>query len=161
MAQLADGSADWFWALAQERGAPVMVQVPGNVPALVPVLERYPGLRLIIDHAGVPNGEAPVDVPEAVRPVLDLACFAQVAVKASALPGATGQAYPFPAAQRSVRMLVEAFGAQRVFWGSDLSRLVGSYREAVRYLAEPGGLQGPELVSVLGQGLLRYLGWAG
>jgi hypothetical protein len=84
-----------------------------------------------------------------------------VAVKASAFPCALDEAYPFPTAQRLTRRLVDAFGPERVFWGTDLTRLPCSYSEGVRYLSEAGGLTEEELDLVMGQGLLNWLGWPG
>jgi predicted TIM-barrel fold metal-dependent hydrolase len=156
---LADRTADWFWALAAEAAAPVMVYTPGNVAALVPVLERHQNLRLIIDHAGLPSSPPPLPMEEIVAQALPLARFPNVAVKASALPCATSEPFPFPAAQRCVRLLVGAFGPERVFWGSDLTRLPCPYPEAVCYLAEPGGLTADELPLVMGRGLEAFLGW--
>jgi predicted TIM-barrel fold metal-dependent hydrolase len=156
---LTDGTADWFWAAAESASAPVMVYAPGNVAALIPVLTRHPGLKLIIDHAGLPSTAPPMPMEEIVSQALPLARFANVAVKASALPCATNDPFPFPVAQRCVRLLVDAYGAERVFWGSDLTRLPCSYAEAVRYLAEPGGLNAGELATVMGTALARFLGW--
>lgn len=158
---LEDGTADWLWRAAEEAGVPVMAFTPERVRHLAPVAERFPGLRLVIDHAGLPTSPAPVPMEALVEEAAGLARFPNVAVKASAFPCAAAEPFPFPTAQRCVRRLVDAFGADRVFWGSDLTRLPCSYGEAVRYVAEAGGpgLSRKELELVMGQGIVRWLGW--
>jgi len=156
---LSDGTADWFWKAAANVGIPVMVFTPEHVPQLVPVAERYPDLRLVIDHAGLPTYAPPVPMELLVEQAVQMARFPHVAVKASAFPCATTEPYPFPTAQRCTRRLVDAFGAERVFWGTDLTRLPCSYGEAVSYLGEPGGLAPGDLELVMGSALLTWLGW--
>lgn len=155
---LTDGTADWFWPAAEKAGLPLMVSCPGHAADLVPVLERHPELRLIVDHAGLPAGQPPGAMERLIEQVFPLARFPGAAVKASAFPYFAGEPYPFPAAQRSTRKLVEAFGAERVFWGTDLTRgLPCSYAAAVRYLAEQGGLEDDHLESVMGKALRDWL----
>jgi predicted TIM-barrel fold metal-dependent hydrolase len=49
---ITDGTADWFWPLAERLGIPVMMNVPTVLPAVAEVAVRYPNLRIIIDHMG-------------------------------------------------------------------------------------------------------------
>src|SRR5579864_8876115 len=46
---LTDGTADWFWDAAEAAGLPVMVFVPGQLPALDRIASRHPDLKLIVD----------------------------------------------------------------------------------------------------------------
>lgn len=156
---ITDGTADWFWAAAESAGIPVMVYVPGRTGELAPVAERYPGLRLIVDHAGLPSSGPPIPVYEMVSDLLPLARYANVAVKASALPSTVREDYPFPTAQQNAKRLVASFGESRVFWGTDITRLRCTYSEAVRFLAEPGGLTPAELSWVMGRSLAQWLRW--
>lgn len=158
-AWLTDGTADWLWRAAEAASVPVMAFTPGRVGELAPVAARFPGLRLVIDHAGLPTSPPPVPMEELVEEAARLARFPNVAVKASAFPCSTAEPFPFPTAQRCARRLVEAFGAERVFWGTDLTRLPCSYHEALAYLGEPGGLDGPDLELVMGRALVAWLGW--
>jgi len=53
-----------------------------------------------------------------------------------------------------------AFGARRMFWGSDLSRLRGSYRECVTMWTEAmPWLTREDLEWIMGRGLCEWLGW--
>jgi predicted TIM-barrel fold metal-dependent hydrolase len=156
---IADGTADWFWEEAESAGIPVMVYVPRRTAELASVAERYPRLRLIVDHAGLPSHAPPIPVYELVSDLLPLARFGNVAVKASALPGTVAEDYPFPTAQEAARRIVEAFGKSRVFWGTDVTRLPCTYAEAVTFLTEPGGLDPDDLSWVMGRSLTQWLDW--
>src|SRR6184192_885000 len=50
---LTDGTADWLWPAAEKAGVPLMVHVPGSLPALDAIAARHPGLKFVIDHFGV------------------------------------------------------------------------------------------------------------
>ena len=54
---LTDGTADWLWTAAEEADIPLMVLVPGSVPALEAIAEQHPGLRLIVDHLALLPGK--------------------------------------------------------------------------------------------------------
>jgi L-fuconolactonase len=159
MRWIVDGTADWFWEEAESAGIPVMVYVPTRTEELAPVAKRHPRLRLIVDHAGLPSHGPPIPVHEIVTELLELARFDNVAVKASALPGTVAEDYPFPTAQETARRIVDAFGKERVFWGTDITRLRCSYGEAVGFLAEPGGLDARDLSWVMGRSLTEWLKW--
>lgn len=132
-AWLGDGSMDAFWHEAESLDVPLCVYAPRNVAPLHDVALRFPGLRLIVDHAGAdlfsPLGHR-FDHWQDVR---RLAGLGNVYVKVSALPEATGQRFPFPAAQDRIRELYELVGPDRLMWGSNypLTTRVCTYAEAV------------------------------
>jgi len=130
---LSDASLDAFLAEAERLAVPVCVYAPRNVVALHDVAARFPDLRLVVDHLG-----ADLFSPVAHRfdrwdDVCALAKFDHVYLKVSALPEATGERYPFPAAQERVREAYERFGADRLMWGSNypLTARVCTYEQAV------------------------------
>lgn len=149
---LEDGTADWFWPAAAEAGMPVMVWAPGQVDALAKVATENRGLRLAIDHLNLGMEPfSPVASRELDR-VCALAPLANVAVKASALP----------CEQRDATALlvrvVAAFGAMRVFWGSDLGRMPCSYASAVSAVASGAWTSTPaDRELVLGEAFDRWL----
>ncbi|MBY8850706.1 amidohydrolase [Saccharothrix sp. MB29] len=55
---------------------------------------------------------------------------------------------------------MRAFGPDRVFWGSDWTRLPCPYADNLRFFAEalPSPTEG-ELALVLGDALITWLGW--
>ncbi len=161
-AQLTDGTLDWFWEAAGEHGIPLMVNVGGLAESLVPVAQRHPKLRVIVDHLGLPSEDRIEDLSAAVAPLLQLADFENVAVKASALPCFIHEEYPFPTLYRTVKDVVNAFGANRTFWGSDLSRLPCDYGDLVRFFRDDlDFLTEEQHAAVLGEGILNWLQWDG
>jgi predicted TIM-barrel fold metal-dependent hydrolase len=53
---LTQGKADWLWSAAEKAGIPAMVLIPGDMAAFRSIAERHPGLKLIVDHMGIPRG---------------------------------------------------------------------------------------------------------
>ena len=59
-----------------------------------------------------------------------------------------------------MRQLCEAYGPQRLFWGSDLSRLPCSYRLAVTLFTEEfDWLSVGDLRWIMGRALCEWLAW--
>jgi L-fuconolactonase len=159
-AWLSDGTADWFWGAAERYAIPVMVSATGSIPKIAEVASRYPGLRLVIDHLGLEGSVRDGALGPALEPVLRLAPYANIAVKASALPCYVTEAYPFPSLHPHIRRIVEAFGPQRVFWGTDLTRLPCPYRQAVTLFAdELDFLSAADKEWIMGRGIAEWLNW--
>ena len=56
--------------------------------------------------------------------------------------------------------MLDAFGADRVFWGTDLTRLPCPLSQAVTMFTEElGFLRGHELEQVMGQSIINWIGW--
>ena len=126
---LRGGEVDWLWRVCQELQLPVMVYAPGLVEELAQVAVRHDGLRLAVDHLNLSGVKADGTALRAcVHDLLPLARFANVSVKASALPNNLPEGAPLIEVEPAVYDVVEHFGAGRVFWGSDLSRLAVAYR---------------------------------
>jgi predicted TIM-barrel fold metal-dependent hydrolase len=128
---LRDGTADWLWPVAEDLGLTVMLWLPGQLPRLLPVLDRHPGIRFVIDHVNLPMRPSTAQIEEAVTDLVDQAARPNLAVKVSALPAAAADAHPYRSLHPSIRDLVRAFGADRLFWGSDFTRLPCTYGEAL------------------------------
>ena len=154
---LETGVMDWLWPAADEARLPVFVWAPGQLASLVRVLERHPTLMLVIDHLNLPMTGTASQVAAEVRALTGLARFPRAAVKASALPCLASDPYPYPSLRPLVRQVVDAFGPERVFWGTDLARLPCTYREAVAMFAEDPTLSTREREQVLGDALRRWL----
>lgn len=157
---LHDGTADWFWPAAEQADVPVMVYAPGMLDRIAAIARRHPRLRLVIDHFALPLDARDGDVPAVVDELVGLADLPNVAVKASALPSYTDSSYPFRPLHEPIRRVVETFGARRVFWGSEMSRLRCSYRQAVTLFTEElPFLTDDDLHWIMGRGVSEWLGW--
>lgn len=155
-----DGVYDWVWPAAAEAGIAVAMLVPGALPIAAAVAERHPDLKLIVDHLGAPRGASG---PEAFAHLPDLVALARrdnVAVKAVAACDYAVDSYPFASVEAPLRRVFDAFGAHRVLWGSDLSRLRNPYRDCVRHFSEAlPWLSHDERADVMGRNLCRITGW--
>lgn len=136
-ASLLEPRRAWFWKIAEETRLPVMSTIPGNIAGYEPILAQCPDLRLIIDHAGRhPRG--PQDDPAWAddAQLLALARFKNVSVKVSSLPCFSTQPYPFKNLHAPIKRIYDAFGPQRMLWGSDVTRLSSTYAENLKLFTE-------------------------
>jgi predicted TIM-barrel fold metal-dependent hydrolase len=157
---LVDGTADWFWDTAERYDVPVMAFAPNDVPKLREIAKGHPGLRMIIDHMGLSSTLKGKSLDGAVDELLKMAPLKNVAVKVSALPCYVDEPYPFPTVHPLVRRVVDAFGPQRCFWGTDLSHLPCPYKQVVTlFTEEMKSLSSNELEWIMGRGIAEWLNW--
>ncbi len=156
---LLDNSAGWVWNEAERAGLPVMVSPSGLLPQVDHIAGAHPGLKLVIDHLALlraKDNAAFDDLPKLLR----LARRPNVAVKASALPAYTSQDYPYLNLHPYLRRVFDAFGPRRMFWGTDLTRLPCSYRQAITLFTEELPWLSPaDQEWVMGRGICEWLGW--
>lgn len=157
---LAEDAMDWFWSAVSDHSLPVMVAPPGQLAAIDRIAGRFPGVRLVIDHLAIGSELRDGAAFAHLEEVLALARHANVAVKASALPCITTAPYPFAPLHEPIRRIVAAFGPERVFWGTDLSRLPCPYRQAVTLFTEElDFLRDSDKALIMGEGIRAWLGW--
>ena len=79
------------------------------------IAERYPHLRLILDHLGYPQ----IDAEEAAfQPIVELARYDNVHLKLSDVAGRSQQAFPYADVHPFIEKLLSVFGAERTMWGT-------------------------------------------
>ncbi len=158
-AQLLDGSTDWFWSAAEDAGLPVYVFCPGLFDPVGRIAPRHPRLRLVICHLGLAPQAGFRELVQTVASLSTLSRHPNIAVTASALPCHAGEPFPFKCLAEPLKRVLNDFGSDRVFWGSDLTRLPCSYHEAVQYLPQLGILSEADLDCVMGNALIKWVGW--
>lgn len=147
-----------FFAAAERYGVPLSIYAPGRYELFAALAEEFPGLKIAVDHAAVETDAVPL--AEAVAPLADLARYPGIAVKASALPCFVQEQHPFPSVSEAIYRLVEAFGAERVFFGSDLSRLPVPYAQlADVFINRLPALDEEERALVAGRAIGTWLDW--
>ena len=157
---LVDGTADWLWDAAERYEIPVMAFAPQAVPKLGEIAERHSGLRMIIDHMGLNSALKGKTLGSAVDHLLKMARLKNVAVKVSALPCYVDEPYPFPTLHPLVRHVVDAFGPQRCFWGTDLSHIPCPYRQMITLFTEElDFLSDTDKEWIMGRGIAEWLNW--
>ncbi|MBI1989701.1 MAG: amidohydrolase family protein [Betaproteobacteria bacterium] len=133
---------------------------PGEVKLVAPIAERHPGLKLVIDHMAIPRGAKDEAAFAHIDELCSFARFANVAVKVTSLPSYSDEAYPHPKLHKYVRRMYDAFGPRRLFWGSDLTRMLCSYRLCkTMFTEEMRWMTGDDLEWIMGRGVCEWLGW--
>ncbi|MBI1928235.1 amidohydrolase, partial [Candidatus Poribacteria bacterium] len=122
----ADSRAETADPLAQWRTANelnLVVSLPCSPSTLlgkefVEVLKAFPNLQIVIEHLGGIGQEAEPPYDE-FKQVLALAKHPNLKIKLPGFGEFCKLPYPFQHVPPFARMVVEAFGPQRVMWGSD------------------------------------------
>jgi len=120
---LEDGTGAAMWDAAGELGLTVVpVVFPRHVPLVSALVAAHPGVAVAMDHAGFPDMPLTDDAP-----ILGMAELPDVYLKVSShvLEGAAD-----PGAL--VGRLAQAFGAERLCWGSDYPQTSVDYGALVQ-----------------------------
>ena len=157
-----EGAADWFWPAAERFEIPVMVLAPSLLAEFGAIAARHPGLRLIIDHMGCGREHVDDAIAGQVDQVAALARHPNVYVKVSAAPCLSTAPYPYRNIHPHIRRAIEAFGARRSIWGTDLTRFIDrcSYRQSVTmFTEEMDFLSADDKEWVMGRAIADCLRW--
>ena len=158
-----DGSLDWFWAACEQAGLPIGLLAGGHMADLGTIAARHPGLKLHIDHCGRGGGGGGGTDEAAfanLGEMLALATYPNVAVKLSGAPSYSSHPYPYRNIHPYLRQIFDAFGPQRCFWGTDITRMPCSYRQCVTMFTEElSWLHGRDKELVMGDAICDWLGW--
>lgn len=131
--------ADWIidprtfpaWEWAQETGTPIVMQLRGpSLGTLRILMDKFPRLTLLLDHASSPNLEDGAPYAE-LAPLLSLAAYPGLNIKVSTInmrKSAMGKSTP----QDFMRILKDSFGAERLLWASNFPSSDGSLSEHVQ-----------------------------
>ena len=79
------------------------------------IAQRYPHLRLILDHMGYPQVDADA---AAFQPIVELARYDNVRLKLSDVAGRSQQAFPYADVHPFIEKLLSVFGGERTVWGT-------------------------------------------
>jgi L-fuconolactonase len=157
---LPGGVLDWFWPEAVKYGIPVAVLPGDHLPRLTRVAEANPELVLIIDHMGLPANSP--DLFSNFDQLLAMSKYRNVVIKLSALPRYIPEAYPFSGLHEYIHRAYDAFGPQRLAWGSDITTMIGqrNYREVVDLIREACDfLSMADREWILDKTMARVLNW--
>lgn len=155
-----DGTIDWLWPAAERAGVPIALAAASFLPVVQAVAERHPGLKLIVDHMAIPGGTKGAAAYRNLPQLLALAKYPNVAVKATAQPAYAEDAYPFRSLQEPLRRVYDAFGPERMFWGTDITRMPCSWRQCVTLFTEElPWLSTHDKELIMGRALCNWLDW--
>ena len=150
----------WLWAEAERAGVPVTLVPRGYFALAAAIAAKHPRLKLCIDHLGCETETKDAEAFKHVTEMLKLAALPNIAIKASALPCYVSEDYPFASVHPVVNRVVAAFGARRVFWGTDLTRLPCPYEQAIElFTKELRWASDDDLEWIMGRGVCEWYGW--
>ena len=136
-----------------------------NCSAWQGILRRHETLRLVISHLGSPPRVGQViDRTESQRVLADLlalSCFPHVYVKLSGVYSVTEPRHDYPHIQAwpYVEQLLEAFGPQRLVWGSDFTPCLDwlTFPQTLGLFEKMPFLDNAQRQMIMGDNLLRLL----
>jgi len=154
-----NGAMDWLWPLAEELDLPIALCGPTLLPIVASVAEHHPGLKLTIDHLGWTGFTADHGLVQH-EDLLSWSRFDNVAVKVTGAPDYATDPYPFPSMVEPIHRLYDAYGPERLFWGSDITRVACSWRQCVTFFTEElPFLSAADKVLIMGEAFCRWHGW--
>jgi predicted TIM-barrel fold metal-dependent hydrolase len=160
---LTDGTADWFWPAAEKAGLPVMF-LSTQAPVFGPIAERHPQLALIVDHMGLSTETLRTNrVAPTIAEVAALAKYPNVSVKLSSAPLMSSESYPFRDMAPHIQRLFDAYGAQRCYWGTDVTNSLAkaTYRQRVTHFTEElSFLSEADKDLIMGRAIVAQLRWS-
>ncbi|ETX04625.1 MAG: hypothetical protein ETSY2_27775 [Candidatus Entotheonella gemina] len=155
-----DGTMDWLWPAAERAGIPVALAAAHFIPVVGQVAERYTGLKLIVDHLGRASGTKDATAFENLSELLALAKYPNVAIKATGAPSYSSEPYPYRNLHPYLRQIYDAFGPERMFWGTDITRMPCSWKQCITMFTEElPWLSDADREWIMGRALCTWLNW--
>ena len=155
-----DGIMDWLWPEVERLGIPVALMASNFMSMVAPIAERYPGVKLIIDHLGRTGGKKDAECFANLDEMLALAKYPNVAIKATGAPSYSSGPYPFSSIHDYLHQIYDAFGPERMFWGTDITRMPCSWKQCVTMFTEElPWLSEADKELVMGKAVCSFLGW--
>jgi len=157
-----DGTIDWLWAEAEKADVPISMLATDSFADIERIAQRHPGLRLTIDHLGGRGGLTTLKDEAAMTHIpalLKLARYPNIAVKATGAPGYSAEPYPFPKMAGYLRQIFDAYGPNRVFWGTDISKMPCPWKECVTMFTDLPWMSEADKRLVMGEAICAWWGW--
>ena len=152
---------------AGRHQVPVMIYPALRYEALMRYVRSFDDVLFIIDHCGLSVREGfdgrslPNPADFYIDALMQFAPFPNVSVKWSHAPRLTREGYPYRDVTEQLLRMIDAFGIDRLMWGSDytVSRDHHTYAEALFYLRDTDRLSESEKESLFGGTIRRVLRW--
>lgn len=109
------------WARVPEPGIVSVNTIPSLMPRIGLIAAEHPRLTFMVSHFGSPPELDEGGVPGALRHLIGLAPIENVHVKASGYYALADRGWSVMEQAAATIMTIEAFGVDRVHWGSDFS----------------------------------------
>jgi len=164
----ADGGYEDVFAVIEEAGKPLNVFVMGQAHLLARYARKFPKQLFIINHCGLATGEPtkafPYGAPDIAHldKVLELAEHPNVYLQWSHAQRLFAELhYPYEGILTHLRRAINAYGAQRIMWASDIGGNVthDTWAELLLYLLHSTQLTPHEKEWILGKTAKTVLDW--
>ena len=135
---LDDSATDAIWEKCNELGVPVTLLIkPPNFEAAERMIRRHSESAVVIDHFGRCSADEGSPYPS-YRRLLEFGRYEGVFMKVSAIPVASNEEYPYSDIHDWVKMALDAFGKDRLMWGTDYPHIVSQcgYDRGLAVVAE-------------------------
>jgi predicted TIM-barrel fold metal-dependent hydrolase len=161
VAALQTGGLDWLWEAADDLALPVALIVPKPIlPHMGPLSDRFARISFLLDHLNIGPMEKLPGAMDHLETLLALAAHPNVAIKASATPSMSNQPYPFSDVSPYLEQIFSAYGPERMFWGTDFTRMHIELRACVEMFTEHlPWLKADDLECVMGRSICAWLNW--
>ena len=151
---------EWLWAAAESAALPMMMNTHGMIAEIEDIAQRYPGFKFALDHLALNSKKKDEDAFHDIDELVKLAKYPNIMVKVSALSTYSTDSYPYRNLHPYIRKVYDSFGPKRMFWGTDLSRLNCTYRQAITmWTEEMPWLTTEDKEWIMGRSLCNWLGW--
>lgn len=160
--RLAGDEMAWIWEESEKRGLVITLDLGAigsasyQTDGLREIVERHPRLRFVVAHLAQPPVANPNDdvLIRLWEEQIALARHPNIWFDLSALPGYASavEDYPFPTAAAFVKQAVDAVGADRLLWGTDVPGLLmaATYLQLLRFVTVGCELTEDERKRILG-----------
>ncbi len=156
---MTDGTMDWLWPAAEKAGIPIALMASNYLPQVGQIAERHPGLRCcsIIRPGARRQGRRRARQPAGIAGARQIP---QYRGQGTGAPGNSSQPYPYRNIHKYTQQIVETFGPQRTFWGTDITRMPCPWKQCVTmFTEEMPWLKGRDLELVMGRAVCDWVGW--
>lgn len=152
---------DVIWRAATDTGAIMQFHMlPEHAEPLARMIGRHPDARVIVDHLGKPDVTEPPPYPS-FQGVLRLADSPNVWLKIGDYQIASKEQFPWRDTHPFVARLRDAFGPERMIWGTGYPRTarIVPLADALRYVREELPLSTSDVDLILGETPRRLFGF--
>lgn len=118
----------WLWDEIERAGLVLVLDLGAvgscsyQTSAVRTIAAQHPDLRIVIAHLGQPRPSAEADKEQwqLWQEQIDLGLLPNVWFDNSALPAyLADEGYPYPSAERYIRLAIDRIGPAKVMWGTD------------------------------------------
>lgn len=142
-----------LWQKAQALDVVICAHIQSQfAPELASLLEAYPEVPVVLDHAAYPKAVEGINAKTLQR-VVALSAYKNLHVKLTFAVTGSQEAYPFEDMKAIVQLIIGSFGVDRCMWGSDfpceLWLKKASYAQHLALVQEEWGLGLAEQEAIL------------